>query len=113
MELDKNELYELVESYRRELGEVRSALNDAHELLKTAAAENEKLSADKETIQADTARKVFVDVKELLTMGMRVEHHKYTFPKPYTDKSKHRYAESFCETLLADLQIIERKYTER
>lgn len=56
------------------------------------AKEREALNAHSEKVRRTTVTAIFADVEELLISGMKVG--------------------SSCETLLADLQIIERKYKE-
>lgn len=54
--------------------------------------EREALNTHSENMRRETIKAIFADVEELLISGMKVG--------------------SSCETLLADLQKIERKYTE-
>lgn len=54
--------------------------------------EREALNAHSEKVRSETIRAIFADVEALLIVGMRVG--------------------SSCETLLADLKKIERKYKE-
>lgn len=110
-EADYNELYELCESYRRELGEVRAALNDAHRELKIAVVENEKLKKQN-TPSARAIPPTFIaDIEELLQASVKIEGIRADSADRYLTRQIHRYAESLCETLLSDLQKIERKYT--
>lgn len=76
-------------------------------------AEIDALTRVDDLVRAETIRQIFDDVEELLSNRARLEWGKsHNMETSFTTRLRRRYAMNVCETLLKDLQKIERKYTD-
>lgn len=71
-------------------------------------AELDALTKYAKKTKAELVSAIFNDVEELLQMAIKTEGNKALFG----DIVKHKYAKRLCQTLVADLRKIERKYRE-
>lgn len=65
-----------------------------------------------EKVRRETIDAIFTDVEELLRMRYRFEDQRSDICEDEHDRSRHFYGRNVCESLLIDLQKIERKYTD-
>ena len=122
------------ENYRNELSEVRTSLAKKNNDIKKLTEENKnlhatyrqiilniqagyteltrKLTRNLHNVEADTVRKVFTDIEELLRARYKIEDKLAGTCGSKEERCKHLYGRSLSETLLIDLQTIERKYTD-
>ena len=83
------------------------------ETITLTRAEIDALTKVNDLVRAETIRQIFNDVEELLSDRARLEWGKsHNMETSFTTRLRHRHAMNVCETLLKDLQKIERKYTD-
>ena len=76
-------------------------------------SEIDALTRVNDLVRAETIRQIFNDVEELIRNKERLEWGKsHNMDTSFTTRLRHRHAMNVCETLLKDLQKIERKYTD-
>lgn len=82
------------------------------EKIELTRAEIDALNKYAEKVRLETIKAIFGDVEELLRLRYRFEDMRSSICEDEYDRCRHFYGRNVCESLLTDLQKIERKFKE-